>query len=54
MILHRYIPTKNYRDAWALEKDVHNLIIKMVRERSWLPMKKTYCIWSLKELRTTI
>ncbi|RVW77846.1 Cytochrome P450 714C2 [Vitis vinifera] len=25
-----YIPTKNYRDAWALEKDVHNLIIKML------------------------
>lgn len=29
----RYIPTKNNREAWALEKDVRNLILEIVKER---------------------
>ncbi|KAG6751426.1 hypothetical protein POTOM_045964 [Populus tomentosa] len=29
----RYIPTKNNREAWALEKDVRSLILEIVKER---------------------
>ncbi|CAK7323462.1 unnamed protein product [Dovyalis caffra] len=29
----RYIPTKNNRQAWALEKEVRNLILEVVKER---------------------
>ncbi|KAJ9705546.1 hypothetical protein PVL29_003547 [Vitis rotundifolia] len=32
----RYIPTKHNRDAWALQKDVRNLILKVVSERKEL------------------
>ncbi|KAJ9676382.1 hypothetical protein PVL29_025082 [Vitis rotundifolia] len=32
----RYVPTKHNRDAWELEKDVRNLILKVVSEREEL------------------
>ena len=33
---YRYVPTKHNRDAWELEKDVRNLILKVVSEREEL------------------
>ncbi|KAI9197995.1 hypothetical protein LWI28_008264 [Acer negundo] len=29
----RYLPTKSNRNAWELEKEIHNLILKVVKER---------------------
>ncbi|TXG46819.1 hypothetical protein EZV62_026113 [Acer yangbiense] len=29
----RYLPTKSNRNAWELEKEIHNLILKAVKER---------------------
>ncbi|OAY23979.1 cytochrome P450 714C2 isoform X2 [Manihot esculenta] len=29
----RYLPTKSNREAWALEKEIRNLILKVVKER---------------------
>lgn len=29
----RYLPTKSNREAWALEKEIRNLILEVVKER---------------------
>ena len=32
-VCYSYLPTKNNREAWALEKEVRNLILDVVKER---------------------
>lgn len=36
MYVYRHLPTKNNREAWALEKELRNLILEVARQRKEL------------------
>lgn len=49
----RYIPTKNNREAWALEKDVRNLILEIVKERKETAHEKDLLQMVLESAKTS-
>ncbi|KAL9380204.1 hypothetical protein Peur_028686 [Populus x canadensis] len=49
----RYIPTKNNREAWALEKDVGNLILEIVKERKETAHEKDLLQMVLESAKTS-